>query len=96
MNAEVFFLEIDVESLIGRERGRWQCVCVLVWHSVKPKITQTKQQINTCVRALTLCCVRELAVKIGYEAVEVALVYRGVSSGVGGPFRLLSSQTKLW
>lgn len=82
MNAEVFFLEMDIESLIGRERGRWRsalasasCVCVLVWHSVKPKITQTKQQINTCVRMLTLCCVRELAVKIGYEAVEVALVY---------------------
>lgn len=32
-------------------------VCVLVWHSVKPKIAQTKQQINMCVRMLTYSAV---------------------------------------
>ena len=48
MNAELFLLEMDSESLIGRERGRWrsalasssQCLCLSLALCSNSKITQ--------------------------------------------------------
>lgn len=85
-------LEMDRESLIGRERGRWRSALasglpMFVFELSSKNHTHTPTKIvDKTTLALAWChtcayaecahvCVCVRVVEVGYETVEVALVY---------------------